>query len=309
MMHKIKKATTVAKGTENAEFCDYKNRLDMLANYLRESSVALKESERAWQEVCNKQKVFADKFSNRYPDRDQVREFARESAMCSQMLVKEFVLKTEGSNAPHWAVDQVVQDYVKEISEIASEYKPVADALKEVTMYTKKVDDLQSMKKPDDTKIGRNMEKLDDCRKKYESLLDRVVDRMKEVYNKRHVALKATYVAYWSSQLRAFNLLDSSLDPTREFVQASVEKLANLKIRSMSPDEVDQFRAENATVPEINTKSITSGTPSSSVAPSPQSATASTPPAAAGANTKEIPMSPVDGEAVDSSVEPPMTEI
>lgn len=309
MMHKIKKATTVAKGTENAEYSDYKNRLDMLANYLRESSAALKESERAWQEVCNKQKVFADKFANRYPDRDQVREFARQSAMCSQMLVKEFVLKTEGSNAPHWNVDQVVQDYVKEISEIASEYKPVADALKEVTMYTKKVDDLQSMKKPDDTKIGRNMEKLDDCRKKYESLLDRVVDRMKEVYNKRHVALKATYVAYWSSQLRAFNLIDSSLDPTREFVQASVENLAELKIRSMSPDDVEQFRADNASVPEINPKSISSGTPSPSAASSPQSASASTPPAAAGTGAKEIPMSPVDGEAVDSPAEPLVAEI
>lgn len=326
-MHKLKKATTVAKGTENAEYCDYKNRLDMLAAYLRESSAALKESERAWQEVCNKQKAFADKFANRYPDRDRVREFARESAQCSQLLVKEFVLKTESSSAPHWAVDGIVQEYLKEIGDIANEYKPVADALKEVTMYTKKVDDLQSAKKADEAKVGRNMEKLEDCRKKYEAILDRVVDRMKEVYNKRHVALKATYVAYWSSQLRAFNLIDASLDPTREFVESSVDYISQLKIRSMTPEAIDEFRAADATVPEINTTNIgtakttgamTSSAPTTPTAgsnevttPNQASSAPTTPIATAPEGAKGIPMSPVDADGTETDVanEPPTAAI
>lgn len=241
MMHKIKKATHSGKGAENAEFSDYKNRLENLSTYLRSSSAALNASEQAWRDVCNRQKQFADQFANRYPDKDQVRDFSKQSVQASQALVKEFVLKTEGSTAAHWQIDAVVQDYLTEIDEISAEYKPIADAMKEVTMYTKKVDDLQTAKKQDESKIARNMEKLDDARKSYEDILDRVVEKMKTVYNKRQVAMKATYVAYWSSQLRAFNLLDASLEPTREFVENSIEGFSTLKIRGMSAEQVEKF--------------------------------------------------------------------
>lgn len=241
MMHKIKKAAHSGKGAENAEFSDYKNRLENLSTYLRSSSAALNASEQTWRDVCNRQKQFADQFANRYPDKDQVRDFSKQSAQASQALVKEFVLKTEGSTAAHWQIDAVVQDYLAEIDEISAEYKSVADAMKEVTMYTKKVDDLQTAKKQDESKIARNMEKLDDAKKTYEGILDRVVEKMKAVYNKRQIAMKATYIAYWSSQLRAFNLLDNSLEPTREFVENSIEGLSALKIRGMTPEEVEKF--------------------------------------------------------------------
>lgn len=241
MMHKIKKAAHSGKGAENAEFADYKNRLENLSTYLRGSSAALNASEQTWRDVCNRQKQFADQFANRYPDKDQVRDFSKQSAQASQALVKEFVLKTEGSTAAHWQIDAVVQDYLAEIDEISAEYKSVADAMKEVTMYTKKVDDLQTAKKPDEGKIARNMEKLEDAKKAYEEILDRVVDKMKAVYNKRQVAMKATYIAYWSSQLRAFNLLDNSLAPTREFVENSIEAFSTLKIRGMTPEQIEKF--------------------------------------------------------------------
>lgn len=253
MMHKIKKAAHTGKGAENAEFADYKNRLDNLATYLRSSSAALKESEQAWRDVCNRQRQFADTFANRYPDKDQVRDFSKRSAQASQALVKEFVLKTDGSTAAHWQIDAVVQDYLAEIGEIAAEYKPITDAMKEVTMYNKKVDDLQTAKKPDETKIARNMEKLDDAKKSYEDILERVVEKMKIVYNKRQVALKATYVAYWSSQLRAFNLLDASLEPTREFVEGSVETLSTLKISTLTPEQIEKFIEESNSAPTTPT--------------------------------------------------------
>lgn len=254
-MHKIKKATTNAKGAENAEFADYRSRLENLTTYLRSSSAALNESEQAWKEVCNRQKIFADKFANRYPDKDQVREFGKQSAAASQALVKEFVLKTDGSTAAHWQVDAVVQDFLAEIAVVQQEYKPVTEAMKEVTMYTKKVDDLQNVKKPDDTKIGRNMEKLEEAKRAYDEILDATVERMKEVYNKRQVALKATYVAYWSSQLRAFNLLDVSLAPTREFVEGSVESITSIKIATMTAEDVEKFVASN-TAPVSGGKSV-----------------------------------------------------
>lgn len=273
MMHKIKKAATTTKGTENAEFADFRGRLENLSSYLRESSSALNESERAWKEVCNRQKVFAEKFANRYPDKDQVRDFSKQSATASQKLVKEFVLKVDGSTAPHWQVDAVVQDYLSEISHVQTEYPTVADAMKEVTMYTKKVDDLQNAKKPDEAKIGRNMEKLEEAKAKYEEILDRVVENMKEVYNKRQVALKATYVAYWSSQLRAFNMLDESLEPTREFVLGAVEPISTLKIGKMSEEDIEEFKASNATVSGSNSSSPASkgsGPPSETGSPTAQ---------------------------------------
>lgn len=276
MMHKIKKATTSAKGSENAEFADYKGRLESLSSYLRTSSAALNLSEQAWKEVCNRQKVFADQFANKYPDKDEVRDFGKQSAAASQALVKEFVLKTDGSTAAHWEVDGVVQEYLAEIAEISGEYKAVAEAHKEVCMYSKKVDDLQKLKKPDETKIGRNIEKFEEAKKAYEDLLERIVDKMKAVYGKRQVALKATYVAYWSSQLRAFNLLDSSLEPTRAFIEASMKTICEVKIRNMTAEDVAAFVAQGA--------SSTNGA------------------------AKEVPTSPVEG-APNAPAEPAATAI
>jgi len=255
-MHKIKKATahaTLKCKPENAEFNDYKGRLENLATYLKSSSKALYESEQAWKEVCIRQKQFAETFANRYPDKDDIREFGKQSAAASNALVKEFTLKTEGSQAKHWEVDAVVQEYLTEIADIANEYKPINTASTELAMYTKKVDDLQKAKKPDETKIARNMEKLEEAKKSYDDILDRVVDQMKEVYNKRSVALKATFVAYWSSQLRAFNLVDQSLSATRDFVNGSIENLTSLKIGRMTPDEVTAFIEANSTMEQTPT--------------------------------------------------------
>lgn len=291
MMHKIKKATTSVKAIENAEFSDYKSRLDNLSSYLRSSSGALNESEKAWKEVCNRQKVFAEQFANRYPDKDKVRQFGKESSAASQALVKEFVLRTEGSTAAHWQVDAVVQEFLTEIAEVAGEYKAVNAAVLEVSMYTKKVDDLHNAKKPDETKLTRNMEKLETEKKNYDDLLDRVVEDMKRVYNKRQVALKATYVAYWSSQLRAFNLLDAALEPTRAFVQESIAKISSIKIKTMQAEDVAEFIAENASP----------ATPTSTTAVSPTKE-------AAVSATKAVPTSPVE-TTPEAPAEPTATAI
>lgn len=281
-MHKMKKKAVRDKTADNAEFADYKNRLDRLGLYLRASSAALNESELAWREVCNRQKIFAETFANSYPDKDEVREFGKRSSKSSAALVKEFVLKTDGSVAPHWQVDAVVQDYLTEIDEVALEYKPVNESKTEVALYTKKVDDLQNAKKPDENKTARNIEKLEEAKKAYEDLIDRVVEKMKDVYNKRQVALKATYIAYWSSQLRAFNLLDASLTPTRAFVEGSVEQLVSTKIKTMSEEDVADY-IKSSVSPSTTPKSVGTSVSGKAVPTSPIEETTEipTPPAAA----------------------------
>lgn len=295
MMHKIKKATaqaTLKTKPENAEFNDYKQRLDNLSSYLKASSKALNESELAWKEVCNRQKQFAETFANRYPDKDDIREFGKQSASASSKLVKEFLLKTDGTQAKHWEVDAVVQEYLNEIAAIASEYRPINTASTEVAMYTKKVDDLQKAKKQDDTKIARNMEKLEEAKRAYDDILDRVVDHMKEVYNKRQVALKATYVAYWSSQLRAFGLVDASLAPTRDFVAGSIDSVCAVKISRMTAEDVEAFVKANTTM------SSTSPVGSSPAKDDPFKE----------APIKEVPTSPVE-ETADAPASPEQTAV
>lgn len=246
MMHRIRKSrVTIRECEQNAEYTNYQNRLDNLSNYLRASSEALNVSEQSWKEVCNAQKTFAGQFVNRYPDSDQIRDFGKRSATASQSLVKEFVLKTDGSQAEHWQVDAVVQEYLAEIARIQAQYEKVTDKHKEVQLYTTKMDDLQKAKKLDEAKIARNMKKLEEAENAYQETLERVVECMTEVYSKRQVALKATYVAYWSSQLRAFRMLDESLDATRAFVQGSISKFKTLKIESMTPADVEAFIASN----------------------------------------------------------------
>lgn len=248
MMHKIKKAAahvTVKTSPESAEYAEYVTKLQNLSTYLKASSSALGESEKTWKDVCNKQKTFADAFANKYPDKDQVREFGKTSASKSQALVKEFVLKTEGSSAPHHKLDDLVQTYLGEITACQEQYKEVTNLNTEMQMYTKKVDDLSKAKKPDEIKIARNMEKLEEAKDNYEKKLDAIVDQMKAVYAKRAVALKATYVAYWSSQLRAFDLLSDALVDTREFVSTAVEPLSQINISSISDADIEAFNAAN----------------------------------------------------------------
>lgn len=249
MMHKAKKlaaGVTTKRTPESAEYVEYCNKLTNLSTYLKASSAALQESERGWKDVCTKQKAFADAFSNKYPDKDQVRDFAKTSAAKTQGLVKEFVLKTDGSGAPHHELDAIVQAYLGEINAVQEQYKEVMDLNTEMQMYDKKVKDLSKGKKVDETKTARNMEKLEAAAAEYEAKLETIVEEMKGVYAKRGVALKATYVAYWSSQLRAFDLLSEALVDTRGFVSGSVEGLRSLDIGAITDAEVEAFTAANA---------------------------------------------------------------
>lgn len=223
MMHKLKKATAhvTIKTPENAEFNDYRSRLENLAINLKATSKALRDSERTWKEVCIKQQQFAETFAQRYPDKDDIREFSKESAEASQQLVKQFALKSEAQSAKHWQCDAVVQEYIEEIKALAVEYRPINRASTEVGMYQKKVADLRKLKNPSEAKMERNIEKLTEAKKVYEEILEKVVEHMKAVYRKRIIAFNAAYVAYWSSQLRAFDLLEESLHPIRELCKES----------------------------------------------------------------------------------------
>lgn len=248
MMHKIKKAAahvTTKTTPESAEYAEYVIKLTNLSTYLKASSAALQESERSWKDVAQKQKVFADAFSNKYPDKDVVRDFAKTSASKSQALVKEFVLKTEGSSAPHHDLDNIVQEYLAEIAAVQEQYKEVTTLNTEMQMYNKKVEDLTKGKKLDETKTARNMEKLEEAKAAYENKLDTIVEEMKEIYGKRSIVLRSTYIAYWSSQLRAFDLLKDALTETRDFVETGVEPLQKIQIGTITAEEAADFAANS----------------------------------------------------------------
>lgn len=248
MMHKIKKAAaqvTVKTTPESAEYAEYVVKLANLSAYLKAASVALGESEKTWKDVCQKQKTFAEAFANKYPDKDKVREFVKTSASKSQALVKEFVLKTEGSSAPYHDLDAMVQSYLSEIAAVQEQYKEITDLNTEMQMYSKKVDDLSKAKKTDEARTARNMDKLEEAKKQYDSKLDVMVEKMKHIYSRRAIVLKAAYVAYWSSQLRAFDLLSESLKDTREFVSGAVEPLRKIKIDKLSESEIEEFVKAN----------------------------------------------------------------
>jgi hypothetical protein len=294
MMHKIKKAaaTVTTKTTpESAEYAEYVIKLSNLATYLKASSAALGESERSWKEVCNKQKAFADAFSNKYPDNDTVRGFAKNSAAKSQALVKEFVLKTEGSTAAHHELDATVQEYLAEIAAVQEQYKEVTDLNTEMQMYAKKVADLSKAKKTDEAKTSRNMEKLEEAQASYDTKLEKIVGQMKVVYAKRGVALKATYVAYWSSQLRAFDLLSEALIDTRGFVSTSVEPLRKISIGKLTQADIDAFNATNTVPGAADATKVAPTSPINDTLPDPKvpaaaaAAAAAVTPAAAAAAT------------------------
>lgn len=252
MMHKAKKiaaGVTTKRSPDSIEYADLCNKLSNLSTYLQQASADLHASEKGWKELCSKQKDFAKTFANKYPDKDQVRDFAKKSEAKTQGLVKEFILKTEGSTAPHHDLDAMVHAYLEEIRGVQEQYKEVTDLNTEVKMYEKKVKDLSKNKKADETKTARNMEKMEQAVEQYETKLDTVIEEMKAVYAKHNVVLKATYVAYWSSQLRAFDLLSNTLVDTRGFVSGSVEGLRGMDITKVSEEELEKFTAEIALTP------------------------------------------------------------
>lgn len=244
MMHKIKKAVTTKSTPESAEYAEYTTKLANLSAILTSSSAELKASERTWQDAAQLQKDYAEAFSNKYPDKDVVRDYAKTSATKAQALVKEYVLKTGGTNAPHQDLDNNVKQYLEEIAAVQEEYKEINTLSTELKMYTSKVDILTKGKNADAMKTERNMEKLEEAKTAYEAKLDSVVETMKNIYVRRAIVLKSTYVAYWSSQLRACDLLNESLTETRDFVSAGVEPLRKINLASITPDEVAAFNIQ-----------------------------------------------------------------
>eukprot|EP00172_Hildenbrandia_rubra_P001976 Plantae.Rhodophyta-Hildenbrandia_rubra.ctg26226.p1 GENE.Plantae.Rhodophyta-Hildenbrandia_rubra.ctg26226~~Plantae.Rhodophyta-Hildenbrandia_rubra.ctg26226.p1 ORF type:complete len:279 (+),score=69.43 Plantae.Rhodophyta-Hildenbrandia_rubra.ctg26226:1255-2091(+) len=245
MYHSVKrKVGTKAEG--NAEFNDYKGRLENLAVSLTASHTALKQSDEAWKVLVHSQKTFAEEFSNKYPDKDTTREFSKKSAESSQAVAKEFILKTDEGTATHWKLDAIPQAYIGEIREIEATYKDLTKSNTDLELYKKKVQDLQKPRKKDLTdkeksKVERNIKKLEENQQKHDELLDKTVERMKEVYAKRQVAMKSAYVAFWLSQMRAFEMVDKSIAITREFVGASVDSLLDVNMAKLTEEQINQI--------------------------------------------------------------------
>lgn len=253
MLHSVKrKVGNKAEG--NAEFNDYKGRLENLTSTLSASHTALKQSDEAWKVLVHSQKTFAESFANKYPDKDPTREFAKKSAASSQATNKEFILKTDEGSATHWKLDAIPQAYIAEIQEVEATYKELTVSNTDLELYKKKVQDLQKPRKKDLTdkeksKIERNVKKLEENQTKHDDLLDKTVDRMKEIYAKRQVALKCAYVAFWLSQIRAFEMVDKSITVTREFVGSSVDTLLETNMSKLTEEHID--KVVNGTVPAI----------------------------------------------------------
>lgn len=254
MLHSMKrKVGTKVEG--NAEFNDYKGRLENLRKSLTDSHTALKQSDEAWKVLVHSQKTFAENFSNKYPDKDTTREFSKKSAESSQAVAKEFILKTDEGTATHWKLDAIPQAYIAEIQEIEGTYKDLTVSNTDLELYKKKVQDLQKPRKKDlsdkeKSKVERNIKKLEENQKKHDDLLDKTVEKMKEVYGKRQVALKSAYVAFWHSQIRAFEMVDKSITITREFVGKSVDDLLNVNMAKLTEEDVGKILNVDVKTPE-----------------------------------------------------------
>lgn len=155
-------------------------------------------------------------------------------------------MKTDEHTATHWKLDAISQAYIAEITEVEATYKDLTKSNTDLELYKKKVLDLQKPRKKDLTdkeksKVERNVKKLEENQKKHDELLENTVQHMKEIYSKRQVALKSAYVAFWLSQMRAFEMLDQSLVTTREFVNTSVEPLLEVNMAKITEAEIDSI--------------------------------------------------------------------
>lgn len=145
--------------------------------------------------------------------------------------LQRLVLDDEGVEAPHRRILRVLEAYLKLIENVQGDYYSVEVAWTEVSRYQKKVDKLSKKKRKE--QLQRNLEKLTAARSEYDSKLDTVLGRMKEVYSKHEAVFQCAHHSFWIAQEKYSRVLNDTTRSIRWESMAVREHLLNIDINRL----------------------------------------------------------------------------
>jgi len=229
VFHKLKSGGGLLKSKPDAEFADFRARLESVEESLLMLKEHLQPAESAWKNVARESHLFVSGFISNYPDEDEMRNWTRDTEKICEKLTRSLTI-THASL--HWKADSLVDDYISEIHSI--DYKAVIAAQAEVNKYTRKLDVLRKAKSLDREKVERNEEKFDTVKSNYEAVLQPTVEKMRDIWNKAPIAFNAAFTAYWFSHVRAAQFVDHAYSDIDAFVKHHQDTFATLKLSQCS---------------------------------------------------------------------------
>lgn len=231
MFHSLKRKTVGHSAGKhepgNTEFDNLKQGLDNVSKALTAALADIDTAEKSWKTLAKSAAHFSSGLHSLYPKEDDLRALFKTTLdEVEAPLQKEMDSVTEPTSKVK-SIERIVRAYLTEIKTLAAEYNKVSNARKDYAMYNAKVDKLGKKTEQSD-KQSRNLDKLEDSKAKYDSILGGTVHRMKSTYEKAPTMFRAAYVAYWLYHSQMSSSVTKHFKPSYTYSNAHAEGLFKL---------------------------------------------------------------------------------
>lgn len=258
MLHGLKKRVSLAQGAATGgvplppEVQSLKLKLALVKRQVNEASTRADKANAEVKVAVSERMAFAKSFASAFPkgpdsptaasadvfdaDEDsEARHMAAAFAKQAETVYNEHC--RSGSPDAKWAqykqMNVQLKSYVGAISRLEVKYPKLVEAKSEATRYNSKYDSLLVKGKADDLKMTRNLQKTDQVRDHYQSLLKEVLAEQRVLYAKAPVAMRMALVVYWGTTQRTGQLMHSTLDETAMWARENEDELLAVDVAAL----------------------------------------------------------------------------
>lgn len=261
MLHSLKKNVSLMQGAASGgvplppEVLLLKQKLGSVKRQVTETTAIVDKANVSIKVQVAEQMVFARMFARAFPngpdappatDTD-VAVLDLNSPSEAQARAAAFAKQAEnvynthcraGSPNEKWTMYKLMNTklkaYCAAITKLEATYPRLTAAKSEATRYNAKFDSLLHKGKADDLKIARNLQKSDQFREGYQTLLKEVLAQQCAMYAKAPDALRMALVMYWGTRERQMALLNMTFDETAGWAQEHTNELLQLDVAAMN---------------------------------------------------------------------------
>lgn len=227
MLHSFKRAVSggiqARHEPKNAEFENAQQRLDNVERALTNALDQIEKAERSWIAVADGARDFCDGLHSLYPQDDEIRTLFKKTLDQTSALQDE-VKTTPDVSSQVRSIERVVRGYLTEIKTLKGEYPKVETARKDFAIYQRKVDKMEH-KDAQDEKKAKFLQLLEGGRATYFSILDGIIHRMNQTYDKSPTMFRAAFVAYWLCQGKVHAAVSQHFQPALAYAEQNQNDL------------------------------------------------------------------------------------
>jgi hypothetical protein len=261
MLHSLKKRVNLAQGVATGgvpvppEVLALKQKLAGVKRQLTETTTFVDKANASIKVQMSEQMAFARVFAREFPngpdaplpagadiaDLDPLSESDAKTQAAAFAKQAENVYNTHcraGSPDEKWAqykaMNVKLKAYCTAVTKLEAKYPQLATAKSEATRYNAKFDSLLVKGKADDLKMTRNLQKSDQVRDRYQTLLKEVLDEQRALYAHAPDALRMALVVYWGTKERHMQLMNMTFDETAPWARENVDELSELDVSALN---------------------------------------------------------------------------